>query len=347
MRIRAVWIHIHLRIHGKTGRMGLRVLLIEDDETIAEPLAEGLGHFGLTVDHVATGTDGLRGPYGDVVLLDLGLPDMDGIDVCRGIRQVSDVPILILSARGEETDRVLGLELGADDYLSKPFSVRELVARVRAVTRRTQWAAQGAAHGTAQGPAQEPVHGAQSVQGAPEPTAAEPEPAPTPDSAASAYEPGPLVVDRRTRQVWVSEVPVSLTPKEFDLLAMLTEDPGAVCSRQQILDRVWDPHYEGPTKTLDVHVAALRRKLGHPGWIQTLRGVGFRLAVHTGPKEAAHFGPGEGVHTGPVGGLHTGPVEGLHTRSFDGLHTRPAESPHPRPVGGTHASWDASWDARP
>ncbi|MGP4011048.1 response regulator transcription factor [Streptomyces sp. 4N124] len=227
--------------------MGLRVLLIEDDETIAEPLAEGLGHFGLTVDRVATGTEGLRGPYGDVVLLDLGLPDMDGIDVCRGIRQTSDVPIVILSARGEEADRVLGLELGADDYLAKPFSVRELVARVRAVTRRTQRT-------------QEP---------APEP----------------AYEPGPLVVDRRTRQVWVGEVQIPLTPKEFELLALLTEDPGAVYSRQQILDRVWDPHYEGPTKTLDVHVAALRRKLGHPAWIQTLRGIGFRLAVQTGPNE--------------------------------------------------------------
>ena len=339
--------------------MGLRVLLIEDDETIAEPLAEGLGHFGLTVDHVATGTDGLRGPYGDVVLLDLGLPDMDGIDVCRGIRQVSDVPILILSARGEETDRVLGLELGADDYLSKPFSVRELVARVRAVTRRTQWAAQGAAQGAGHGTA----FGA--GLGAFEPAAAEPEPmpAPAPAGAASPYEPGPLVVDRRTRQVWVGEVPLSLTPKEFDLLALLTEDPGAVCSRQQILDRVWDPHYEGPTKTLDVHVAALRRKLGHPGWIQTLRGVGFRLAVHTGPNEAAHLGPGEGVRTGavgglhagpveglrtgPVGGLHTGPVEELRTRSFGGPHTRSAESPHTRPAGGTHASWDASWDARP
>ncbi|MBC2906412.1 response regulator transcription factor [Streptomyces cupreus] len=235
--------------------MGIRALLIEDDETIAEPLAEGLGHFGLTVHRVATGTEGLRGPYGDVVLLDLGLPDMDGVDVCRGIRQVSDVPIVILSARGEEADRVLGLELGADDYLAKPFSVRELVARVRAVTRRTQRT-------------QEP---------APE---AAPGPAPEPS-----YEPGPLVVDRRTRQVWVGEVQVPLTPKEFELLALLTEDPGAVYSRQQILDRVWDQHYEGPTKTLDVHVAALRRKLGHPAWIQTLRGVGFRLAVQTGPNE--------------------------------------------------------------
>jgi len=92
-----------------------------------------------------------------------------------------------------------------------------------------------------------------------------------------------LVVDRRTRQVWVGEIPVTLTPKEFELLALLTEDPGAVYSRQQILDRVWDPHYEGPTKTLDVHVASLRRKLGNPAWIQTLRGVGFRLAVQTEP----------------------------------------------------------------
>ncbi|GAA2538727.1 response regulator transcription factor [Streptomyces levis] len=246
--------------------MGLRVLLIEDDETIAEPLTEGLGHFGLTVDHVATGTDGLRGPYNDVVLLDLGLPDMDGIDVCRGIRQVSDVPILILSARGEEADRVLGLELGADDYLAKPFSVRELVARVRAVTRRTQRTSQAFPEAPA----------------APDPAVA---PAPVPEPA-HAQDPGPLVVDRRTRQVWVGDAAVPLTPKEFDLLALLSEDPGAVYSRQQILDRVWDPHYDGPTKTLDVHVAALRRKLGHPAWIRTLRGVGFRLAVH-GPHAPA------------------------------------------------------------
>ncbi|MFJ4814114.1 response regulator transcription factor [Streptomyces sp. NPDC088801] len=267
--------------------MGLRVLLIEDDETIAEPLAEGLGHFGLTVDHVATGTDGLKGPYNDVVLLDLGLPDMDGIDVCRGIRQVSDVPIVILSARGEEADRVLGLELGADDYLAKPFSVRELVARVRAVTRRAQRT--HSAFSETPGP-----------RSAPEPPPAEPahEPAPAlsyeppaasahaPDPA-PAHDPGPLVVDRRTRQVWVGDAPVLLTPKEFDLLALLSEDPGAVYSRQQILDRVWDPHYDGPTKTLDVHVAALRRKLGHPAWIRTLRGVGFRLSVHTGPRVAS------------------------------------------------------------
>lgn len=275
--------------------MGLRVLLIEDDETIAEPLMEGLGNFGLTVDHVATGTDGLRGPYHDVVLLDLGLPDMDGIDVCRGIRRVSDVPIVILSARGEEADRVLGLELGADDYLAKPFSVRELVARVRAVTRRTHRAHQAfpeapSARSLPEPPPYEPAP-APAYERAPAP-AYEPAPALSYEPPATAahgpvpdppHDPGPLVVDRRTRQVWVGDTPVLLTPKEFDLLALLSEDPGAVYSRQQILDRVWDPHYDGPTKTLDVHVAALRRKLGHPAWIRTLRGVGFRLAVHTGP----------------------------------------------------------------
>lgn len=287
--------------------MGIRVLLIEDDETIAEPLVEGLAHFGLTVDHVTTGAEGLRRPYGDVVLLDLGLPDMDGIDVCRGIRRLSDVPVIILSARGEEADRVLGLELGADDYLAKPFSIRELVARVRAVTRRTQRTETAAEPVRTETPGEpERIETAALDRGrtealverlragalaeraaAPPPTApsyeAEPllsydDPTPRPS-----YPPGPLVVDRRTRQVWVGEIPVTLTPKEFELLALLTEDPGAVYSRQQILDRVWDPHYEGPTKTLDVHVASLRRKLGNPAWIQTLRGVGFRLAVQTEP----------------------------------------------------------------
>jgi DNA-binding response OmpR family regulator len=266
--------------------MGVRVLLIEDDQTIAEPLIEGLGHFGLVVDHVRTGTEGLRGPYGDVVLLDLGLPDVDGIDVCRGIRHSSDVPIIILSARGEEADRVLGLELGADDYLAKPFSMRELVARVRAVTRRSRRGPQGAEPAVEfatpePAPPAPPVPPAyQAVPYEPfEPTGTGPA-TPTAAGAGTGAGAGPLVVDRRTRQVWVGEAAVALTPKEFELLALLTEDPGAVYSRQQILDRVWDPHYEGPTKTLDVHVATLRRKLGNPAWIQTLRGVGFRLAVH-------------------------------------------------------------------
>jgi DNA-binding response OmpR family regulator len=328
--------------------MTLRALLIEDDETIAEPLVEGLGRYGLTVGHVSTGTAGLRGPYGDIVLLDLGLPDMDGIDVCRGIRQVSDVPIIMLTARGTEADRVLGLELGADDYLAKPFSVRELIARIRAVTRRAtahSGAAQAGVTGagvtgagvtgagvtgagvtgagvTATGafggvPAAigvEAVNGhgafpdpapttpavpsaatapmapplspaAESPPRSPAPPSPwDPAPAPAPDGGPSgprSATAGALIVDRRTRQVWVGERPVTLTPKEFDLLALLTEDPGAVYSRQQILDRVWDPHFHGPTKTLDVHVATLRRKLGDPAWIQTLRGVGLRLAVRT------------------------------------------------------------------
>ncbi|WP_425246131.1 response regulator transcription factor [Streptomyces sp. NEAU-NA10] len=306
--------------------MGVRVLLIEDDQTIAEPLVEGLGHFGLAVHHVRTGNEGLRGPYGDVVLLDLGLPDVDGIDVCRGIRQASDVPIIILSARGEEADRVLGLELGADDYLAKPFSMRELVARVRAVTRRTQ---RGAGAGAGEYGGGEPAGGEAFAGGgsgggastapfspapsttpsftpapfttapaaaapAPPASAAPFDPVPPPPEAAEGAVVGPLVVDRRTRQVWVGEEAVVLTPKEFELLALLTEDPGAVYSRQQILDRVWDPHYQGPTKTLDVHVATLRRKLGDPAWIQTLRGVGFRLAVQTAPPgaQSAYTAPG-------------------------------------------------------
>ncbi|MGP4092186.1 response regulator transcription factor [Streptomyces sp. KR55] len=254
--------------------MGVRVLLIEDDESIAEPLADGLRHFGLTVHHVATGAEGLAGPYGDVVLLDLGLPDMDGIDVCRGIRRSSDVPVIILSARGEEADRVLGLELGADDYLAKPFSVRELVARIRAAHRRHRLP-----------PAADPYAQQSSYEGE---SAGHETPYADPADDTPPASAGPLVVDRRTRQVWVGDVPVTLTPKEFELLALLSEDAGAVYSRQEILNRVWDDHYEGPTKTLDVHVATLRRKLGHPAWIQTLRGVGFRLAVRSPAPDPPH-----------------------------------------------------------
>ncbi|MER6402460.1 response regulator transcription factor [Streptomyces viridosporus] len=275
--------------------MGMQALLIEDDETIAEPLIEGLRNYGLSVTRVATGAEGLLGPFGDVVLLDLGLPDMDGIDVCRGIRQVSDVPVIILTARGAESDKVLGLELGADDYLAKPFSLRELVARIRAVSRRTRRTettpgapAEGGAPGaygqreTAYGqretePPAAPAHG-YSFPGPPGPAVAE-------VLLAAGDAPGTLVVDRRTRQVWVGRSQIALTPKEFELLALLCEDPGAVCSRRRILEHVWDPYYEGATKTLDVHVASLRRKLGRPGWIQTLRGVGFRLAVQAPPPE--------------------------------------------------------------
>ncbi|MFE3637963.1 response regulator transcription factor [Streptomyces cellostaticus] len=236
----------------------MRLLLIEDDDRIADPLTEGLGRYGFTVDHVRTGAAGLADAEAapDLVLLDLGLPDMDGLDVCRSLRARSAVPIIMITARGEEADRIVGLELGADDYLAKPFGVRELIARIRAVTRRAGAPAY-APTGTAEAP-EEPevrqmVSGAQAL--------------------------GPLAVNRRTREVHLDGQHIALTPREFDLLAYLAEDPGTVYSRQQIMDTVWDPHFFGPTKTLDAHVAALRRKLGDPGWITTARGVGFRLTV--------------------------------------------------------------------
>ncbi|MEX1008186.1 MAG: response regulator transcription factor [Acidimicrobiia bacterium] len=218
----------------------MRVLIVEDDDAIARPLAKGLEREGLDVDCVETGEAALGRAAEcafDVVLLDLGLPDRDGFDVCRELRATSDVPIIVVTARSEEVDRVVGLELGADDYIVKPFGFRELVARIRAVARRR----------------------------------------PTPLAHTSSTELAGLAIDRRTRRVIVEGSEVALTPKEFDLLAFLAEDPGAVCSRQQVLEEVWDPHWYGPTKTLDVHVASLRKKLGDSRWIETVRGVGFRL----------------------------------------------------------------------
>jgi two-component system, OmpR family, response regulator RegX3 len=215
----------------------VRLLVVEDDDAIAVPLVEGLSRAGYSVDRAATGTEALaRVAHADLVLLDLGLPDMDGSEVCRQVRKTSAVPIIIVSARGDESDRVLGLELGADDYLVKPFGLRELVARVRAVSRRA---------------ASDPDQLLQRI--------------------------GAVEIDRRTRRVTVDEVEVALSPKEFDLLSLLGQDPGAVVSREQIMDEVWDPHWYGPTRTLDVHVASLRKKLGDPGLIETVRRVGFRL----------------------------------------------------------------------
>jgi two-component system, OmpR family, response regulator RegX3 len=218
----------------------MRVLLVEDDDAIAEPLTSGLGRHGFQVSRARTGAEALAAAPHDVVLLDLGLPDMDGIDICRRLRASSTVPIIVVTARSEEVDRVLGLELGADDYVVKPFGFRELVARIRAVTRRAR-------------PTTSPTEGPQRV--------------------------GRLELDRRQRQVRLDEAEVTLTAKEFDLLALLAEDPGAVFAREQILEQVWDPHWFGPTKTLDVHVASLRKKLGDPGWIETVRGIGFRLVT--------------------------------------------------------------------
>ena len=229
-------------------RDGVLVLIVEDDDRIAEPLVTGLQREGLEAERVATGQAGLEriadagSQFPDVVLLDLRLPDMDGFEVCKQIRAAHDVPIIVVTARGEEVDRVLGLELGADDYVVKPFGFRELLARIRAVTRRAQPRGATAAAGTV-------------------------------------VQIGPLVIDRRTRRVTIDDEQVVLTPKEFDVLALLAEDPDAVWPRTRILEEVWDAHWYGPTKTLDVHVATLRKKLGRPDWIETVRGVGFRLHV--------------------------------------------------------------------
>lgn len=220
----------------------MRLLLVEDDHSIADPLVRGLTREGFDVTHVGTGTDALSADPVDLVLLDLGLPDIDGYEVCRRLRSEGDVPIIVITARGEEVDRVIGLELGADDYVVKPFGFRELVARIRAVTRRSD----------RQDKSQMVTA---SIDG--------------------------LEVDTRTRQVRVDGDEVILTRKEFDLLALLARDPGATCTRQEILDEVWDPHWYGPTKTLDVHVASLRKKLGKPDLIETIRGVGFRLRTET------------------------------------------------------------------
>jgi two-component system response regulator RegX3 len=216
----------------------MRLLVVEDDDAIAAPLIQALERAGHVADRAATGAEALvRAAGADLVLLDLGLPDMDGAEVCRHIRAVSAVPIIVVSARGDESDRVLVLDMGADDYIVKPFGTRELLARVRAVSRRT--------------PSEGDLLTVQRI--------------------------GALEIDRRTRRVTVADREVALSPKEFDLLSLLGEDAGAVVGRQQIMDEVWDPHWYGPTKTLDVHVASLRKKLGDPTLIETVRSVGFRL----------------------------------------------------------------------
>ncbi|MGI5289029.1 response regulator transcription factor [Nonomuraea polychroma] len=222
----------------------MRVLLVEDDEPVAESLRRGLTRYGFDVDWVATGTAALQAAPADLVLLDLGLPDTDGLDVCRALRARGDVPIIVISARSDETDRVVGLEIGADDYVSKPFGVREVIARIRAVMRRVK---------------------PQDKAGL------------APDRYG-----GRLAIDRRAARVYVDGAEVPLTPKEYELLAFLTEEPGALMTREQIMEAVWDANWFGPTKTLDVHVAALRRKFAGTVAIETVRGVGFRLVVDSG-----------------------------------------------------------------
>ena len=212
----------------------MKVLVVEDDPAISGPLVEGLVRNGFEVEYVAYATQVVAAAGdADVVILDLGLPDGDGLEVLRELRRNSDVPVIIATARGEETDRIVGLELGADDYVVKPFSVRELAARVRAIARRRR---------------NEPTVGG-----------------------------GRVVVDRTRHVVTVDGAEIELTAKEFDLLAVLAEEPGRAVSRQELFSRVWDPVWIGTGKTLDVHIATLRKKLGDASLVETVRGVGYRL----------------------------------------------------------------------
>lgn len=220
----------------------MRILLVEDDPSVAASVIDGLVNANLEVDHVSTGSDAISKALNqdfDLILLDLGLPDMDGQDVCRSVRETSTTPIIVLSARSEEIDRVLALEFGADDYMVKPFGMRELVARIRAVARRVSPTESG--------------------------------------SVAATQNIGALSIDRRSQKVFINGEDVYLTPKEFDLLAYLATDPGAVYRRNDIMNEVWDTNWYGTTKTVDAHVAALRKKLGNQDWIEAVRGVGFRL----------------------------------------------------------------------
>ncbi|HEY6029774.1 MAG TPA: response regulator transcription factor [Gaiellaceae bacterium] len=215
-------------------------LVVEDEDAIAGLVRSYLERDGFTVVRVTRGSDALaeleRRPV-RVVVLDVGLPDMDGFDVCRLARRRSKVPILMLTARDEEPDRITGLEVGADDYVTKPFSPRELCARVRAVLRRTEaWT-------------DEPRLALADV-----------------------------VVDRDAHVVTVDGGAVELTGKEFDLLAFFLGNQDAVLTRELLLDRVWGLTYPGGTRTVDVHVASLRRKLARPELIRTVRGVGYKVA---------------------------------------------------------------------
>jgi DNA-binding response OmpR family regulator len=224
-------------------------VVIEDDDAIASLVAVYLEQAGFEVVRECTGLGGMNAVerwQPRFVVLDLGLPDADGFELCRRLRGSGDVPILILTARDEEADRVVGLELGADDYITKPFSPRELVARVRAILRR-----------------------------------ADPSPADE-----RMIELDGLRVDLRSRSVTIDGITVTLRTLEFELLAELARHPGHVVTRDRLLDRVWGVSFAGGTRTVDVHVAQLRKKLGRPDLIQTVRGVGYRILESSAVREA-------------------------------------------------------------
>ena len=220
--------------------MGKRILIIDDEPLIVESVSYNLKQEGYEVIAAGDGLAGLKlaeSETVDLILLDLMLPGMNGLEVCRAIRQKSEVPIIMLTAKEGEVDQVLGLELGADDYLVKPFSPRELVARVRAILRRTR-----------EGP--------------------------TPQDVVTI---GDVEVDLRRREARQGGSVVALTTREFDLLAFLANNIGLALSRQQLLDGVWGADWYGDERTVDVHVAQLRKKLGHDLPLATVWGVGYRF----------------------------------------------------------------------
>ncbi len=221
--------------------MSGHVLLVEDEPSVGALVKGYLARDGWTVIWVRSGEEALveleRHPI-RMVILDIGLPGMDGFAVCQEMRARSRVPILMLTARDEEPDRIVGLEVGADDYLTKPFSPRELVARMKAILRRSE-----------------------------------------PQMDHDLLELGDVSLNRGTHDVTIAGRPVELTAKEFDLLAYFLANPGAVLSRDVLLDRVWGVSYPGGTRTVDVHVAQLRRKLGRPELIRTLRGSGYKAVT--------------------------------------------------------------------
>jgi len=227
-------------VSGGPARGGT-ILLVEDEEDIATLVRTYLERDGFRVIWAARGADGLLAlEQHDVrlAILDLQLPDADGLDLCRAIRASSRLPIVIVTARDEEIDRITGLELGADDYVTKPFSPRELVARVHAVLRRAE-----------------------------------------PDAGDDLVAAGDIVLEHAGRTVSVAGNEVELTGMEFDLLAFLLAHPGIVMSRERLLERVWGLSFPGGTRTVDVHVAQLRRKLDRPDLIRTVRGSGYKAAT--------------------------------------------------------------------
>ena len=234
--------------------MTARILVVEDSERIAAPLAEALRNRGFEVDVAPDGATALQlARTASLVLLDLNLPDTDGLDVCRRMREFTTVPVIIISARVDIGDKVAGLELGADDYVTKPFDLTELVARVRAHLRRSEPGTDG-----------------------------DDGPGASADTPPAVYDVHGIRCDTGARRVQRDGDEVELSPKEFDLLALLMRDAGRVVRREQALAEVWDPHWYGSTKTLDVHVRWLRRKIeadpADPKLITTVRGVGFRFA---------------------------------------------------------------------